>query len=309
MEGESITFNSKIYNVSSVPAENVTVELSTDASGLNTVLQSQKIAPIPPYDSAAFSYIYSSKGQRGNHAFVFKIDPLDSLVEQTKDNNSVALSFAVQADTVRPVLQIAFDGIQINNGDYVRKQPVISIHYSDNNPSLITSADTSSFVIHLNNERVYFIPGIAELLPTASPGEARINWTPNLPNGESTIQIYAKDVSGNSSDTVVLLVNVSAEFILSSVYNYPNPFLRATDFTFNILAPMNPDEVTIKIFTIAGRLIQEIKTSGKIGFNKIGWDGRDKDGDEVANGVYFYKIIATTNGVTKEAIQKLAKVR
>ncbi len=309
MEGESITFSSKIYNVSSHPAENVTVQLLTDESGLNIVLQSQKFAEIPAEDSIAFSYTYSSKGKRGNHTFILKIDPLDSLAEQTKDNNSVAISYVVQPDTVRPVLQITFDGAQINNGDYVRKHPEISIRYTDNNPLIITPADTANFIIHLNNERVYFTPGTAELLATTSPGEAKINWTPELPDGESTIQIYAKDVSGNSSDTVVLLVNVSGEFILSDVYNFPNPFIRSTDFTFKIMDPMNPDEVSIKIYTIAGRLIQDMKTSCKIGFNKIYWDGLDKDGDEIANGVYFYKIIAKSNGVTKEAIQKLAKIR
>jgi hypothetical protein len=276
---------------------------------LNIVLQSQKFAEIPAEDSIAFSYTYSSKGKRGNHTFILKIDPLDSLAEQTKDNNSVAISYVVQPDTVRPVLQITFDGAQINNGDYVRKHPEISIRYTDNNPLIITPADTANFIIHLNNERVYFTPGTAELLATTSPGEAKINWTPELPDGESTIQIYAKDVSGNSSDTVVLLVNVSGEFILSDVYNFPNPFIRSTDFTFKIMDPMNPDEVSIKIYTIAGRLIQDMKTSCKIGFNKIYWDGLDKDGDEIANGVYFYKIIAKSNGVTKEAIQKLAKIR
>jgi len=47
----------------------------------------------------------------------------------------------------------------------------------------------------------------------------------------------------------------------------------------------------------------------QVGFNRIYWDGRDQDGDEIANGLYFYKVIAKNNGVIKTAIQKLAKVK
>ncbi len=309
MEGESVTFNANIYNISSVPADSVTVQLSTNESGFDNILQSQRYNVIPANDSVFFSYVFSSKGKRGNQTFILKIDPMDSIIEQTKDNNVAAESFFIQSDTVRPSLQITFDGSQINSGAYIKKQPQINIFYSDNNPSVVTLADTTNFDIYLNSKRVYFIPGTAEFLPATSPGTAKINWTPTLPNGENNIQIYANDIAGNSSDTIVLVVNVSDIFTLNDIFNFPDPFVKSTDFTFNIMDPTNPDEVTIKIYTIAGRLIQEIKSSCKIGFNKIFWDGRDKDGDEIANGVYFYKIIVKSNGMTKEAIQKLAKVR
>ena len=29
-----------------------------------------------------------------------------------------------------------------------------------------------------------------------------------------------------------------------------------------------------------------------IGFNRVSWDGRDEDGDQPSNGVYFYKLEA-----------------
>jgi flagellar hook assembly protein FlgD len=46
-----------------------------------------------------------------------------------------------------------------------------------------------------------------------------------------------------------------------------------------------------------------------IGFNRIYWDGRDADGDEIANGIYFYKIISQLDNKTKVITEKLAKVK
>jgi flagellar hook assembly protein FlgD len=47
----------------------------------------------------------------------------------------------------------------------------------------------------------------------------------------------------------------------------------------------------------------------RIGFNSIYWDGRDHDGDEIANGLYFYKVIYKNDDIVKTATQKLAKVK
>jgi hypothetical protein len=38
-------------------------------------------------------------------------------------------------------------------------------------------------------------------------------------------------------------------------------------------------------------------------------NGRDHDGDDRADGIYFYKIIAKSNGSDTEVIQNLVKVR
>ena len=97
---------------------------------------------------------------------------------------------------------------------------------------------------------------------------------------------------------------------LLDVYNYPNPTSGETHFTFKLT--QIPDEVKIKIYTIAGRLIKEINipsTDLKYDFNKIFWDGRDEDGDFPGNGVYLYKVILTAGKKTEKVIQKLAIVR
>ncbi|MCL6097190.1 MAG: hypothetical protein M1391_01270, partial [Bacteroidetes bacterium] len=73
-----------------------------------------------------------------------------------------------------------------------------------------------------------------------------------------------------------------------------------------------PDELKIKIFTVSGRLIKELivpPSNLSYDFNRIEWDGRDQDGDLVANGVYLYKVIMKKGTETIQATQKLAIVR
>ncbi|HRI47074.1 MAG TPA: FlgD immunoglobulin-like domain containing protein, partial [Ignavibacteriaceae bacterium] len=97
---------------------------------------------------------------------------------------------------------------------------------------------------------------------------------------------------------------------IAQVYNYPNPFTETTNFTFKLTQV--PDEVVIKVYTIAGRLIREIKKNSSelnADFNFIQWDGRDQDGDKIANGVYLYKVIARLGDKTEHITEKLAKIR
>lgn len=57
---------------------------------------------------------------------------------------------------------------------------------------------------------------------------------------------------------------------------------------------------------MTGRMIQELYGVSQRGFNaEIEWDGRDRDGDEIANGVYLYKIILNDGREKKEILEKL----
>ncbi|PIX94786.1 MAG: hypothetical protein COZ25_03830, partial [Ignavibacteria bacterium CG_4_10_14_3_um_filter_37_18] len=83
-----------------------------------------------------------------------------------------------------------------------------------------------------------------------------------------------------------------------------------TYFTFKL--PQLPDELAIRIYTVAGRLVKEIKKSSaelSMHFNRIYWDTNDQDGNQLANGVYLYKVIAKRNGKSESITQKLAIVK
>ena len=65
---------------------------------------------------------------------------------------------------------------------------------------------------------------------------------------------------------------------------------------------MIPDEIKIQIMTVSGRVVREI-TQDEIGNIRIGnnitdyaWNGKDEFGDQLANGVYLYRVITRSNG-------------
>jgi hypothetical protein len=134
----------------------------------------------------------------------------------------------------------------------------------------------------------------------------------DLPYGRNTLRLRAWDAFNNASTTETAFIVISGDQLsISDVMNYPNPFSRETSFTFrqNQLVPLN---VSIKIYTVAGRLIQTIDTTAPgEPFVRIPWDGRDRDGDILANGVYLYKLIVSTidRRFSSEALGKLSVLK
>jgi hypothetical protein len=101
-------------------------------------------------------------------------------------------------------------------------------------------------------------------------------------------------------------------FALARVYNVPNP-LDGGGTTFFV--EMNqPAEVDVRIYTASGARIREIRAgtlTPAAGRDRgIDWNGRDEDGDALANGVYFYRVRArSADGRGEEKIEKLAVLR
>jgi len=186
------------------------------------------------------------------------------------------------------------------------------ITLEDNSPLPL---DTSFFTIIYDNAPLYFAQQKLSYSYSPYPNSRfEIHWKPELPDGKHTLEVLAKDASNNFFDTTSsrTTFNVFNEEDLLEVYNYPNPFSNDTYFTFMLHGAQKPDKLYIKIYTIAGRLIRDIDipiSSIITGFNKVYWDGKDQDGDDIANGLYLYKMIAKFPDETKAVTQKLVRVR
>jgi hypothetical protein len=226
-------------------------------------------------------------------------------------NNLTDQKFFVARDSVRPVFDVKFDGQEIIDNDIVSATPEVVITLEDNSPLPL---DTTLFTIVHNNKPLRFYQPELSYEYGGAGTPFVITWKPQLNDGRQTLEVLAKDKSGNFFDSTSyrIIFYVFNENDITDIYNYPNPFARTTHFTFLLKGQNKPDELDIKIYTIAGRLIRDIKltpTDLITNFNKIYWDGRDEDGDEVGNGVYLYKVIAKFPDKTKTITQKLAKVR
>ncbi|MBC8382345.1 MAG: T9SS type A sorting domain-containing protein [Candidatus Cloacimonetes bacterium] len=88
------------------------------------------------------------------------------------------------------------------------------------------------------------------------------------------------------------------EFILHQ--NSPNPFVHNTKIQYSI--PLE-STVSLKIYNIRGELIVDLVNEFKDkGSYDIVWDGRDKNGNRVVNGIYFYKFISGDSEIIKRMI-------
>ena len=81
----------------------------------------------------------------------------------------------------------------------------------------------------------------------------------------------------------------------------PNPFILGE--SDNIIIEDMYSGSTIKIMTLLGRVVQEIELP--YNENKINWDGRDNNGQQVSAGLYLYTL--KSNGMTSHAKMVLMK--
>jgi len=118
---------------------------------------------------------------------------------------------------------------------------------------------------------------------------------------------YVAIFSGTSAPTLQEEEIPSSVLEISEALNYPNPFHSETKFSFSL---SKPAEVTIKVYTVAGELIKTIDyILADAGYNEVSWDGRNESGEDLANGVYLYRIIANSGKETASLVKKLAVLR
>ncbi len=307
LQGLPINIKFNIHNIGLSSADSASIKLFLNSS--NDPFYFSTVS-IPADSSIEVISTINSKSLVGSNKVLAQVKIPGA--EYYTFNNNAFNNFYVIRDSTKPAFTVTFDGKEILNGDIVSAKPKVIFTLKDNGALPI---DTSSFLISFDNNNFNFNSPSVKFSTSPYPdSKAIVSWNPNLSDGKHTISYLAKDPSGNYSDSTAK----SLEFYtynqgdVINVFNFPNPFKDYTTFTFQLTGVNVPDEFTIKIFTVAGRLIKSIivpPSELQIGFNKIYWDGRDEDGDLLANGVYFYKFITKINGIAKTVIQKMAKVK
>ena len=320
-EGENVTMSIATQNISEYNMDSLLI--SYWVIDHNRVMHNKiyhHCRKHPSGDILIDSITFPTIGFGGLNSLWVEVNPINPTkgvydqLEQYHFNNIAQIPFFVKQDNINPLLDVTFDGIRILNGDIVSAKPTIEIRLKDENRYLALN-DTSIFKVFIQypNEyaarRIYFNSnGIEQLsfYPAALPNNTcRIEYKPTFADNKYTLIVQAKDVSRNQSGDIDY--KVSFEVInkpsITNMMNWPNPFSTKTHFVFTLTGSEIPDYMKIQIMTITGKVVREIDLS-ELGPIHIGrnitdyaWDGKDEFGDQLANGVYLYRVITKLNGM------------
>ena len=101
----------------------------------------------------------------------------------------------------------------------------------------------------------------------------------------------------------------SGEVSIAKLVTYPNPMRDETRFLFETGAGAGQGKVLI--YTVAGRNVADLRFDyDGSGSAVVDWNGRDRVGDGLANGVYLYRVeLDTGDQVVVSDMQRLAVMR
>ena len=136
-----------------------------------------------------------------------------------------------------------------------------------------------------------------------------------LKPGVYTAKVKAWDISNNSVEGLIefRVVDITNDK-LEKVYNYPNPFVNHTEFSFQHDLSGSNIDILITIYTISGKVVKSIsdsRFSSGYRVEKVIWDGKDDFGSNLAKGVYLYniKLNSKETGLRRESgFMKMVKI-
>lgn len=195
-------------------------------------------------------------------------------------------------NTNPPQVTLWLDSRKFKDGDYVSTDPLLIAEIEDENGINILGSSGHKILLILDNsfEPIDVTLGFVYNVGSCTKGE--LSWQLyDLEEGNHILQLIVFDNFNNPTVAeTTFKAKSSGKVAIEQMLPYPNPMKKDGYFTFVIT---EDSDITISIYTITGRKIRTLKKpSCEAGYNQIYWNGRDGDGDEIANNTYFYKIKA-----------------
>lgn len=315
LQGDPVDLRGTVVNLSRrTAADPVDLRLRLLGGVEPKNIDSVRLAAIPPLDSLRHTFHLSTGSLQQVASFELEVNREDRPSEPYRQNNTMKTPLRIGKDGATPRVTIYADGQQLMPGDYVAPGAAFEVRIYDNSKLPLDSSMTIKRVIFDND--ILEAGSKGTRFAEVDQGEHRASFyyqpLEKLPNGSHEIKVFVVDASGNPDTTDFMEFFVDQDLRLRNIVNWPNPFDKATTFTFMLSGSQQPVSGDISIFTLSGRKIKTITLGGGellLGFNHIDWDGRDDDGDRIANGVYFYRVRVNDGNQSLEAIEKLVVLR
>lgn len=284
------------------------------ANNVSQAIECPDLNALDGFSDSELTFSFETTGLSGNNILQIELNPQPSFNEKYYFNNLLEQPFFVENDLINPIVDVSFDGVNIMHNELVSSQPDILIQIRDENTvqALMDTSIAEIFLtypsgameqISLDDPAITFTP--ADLGNLETENVAHIGYKPNFTeDGFYQLFVKASDANGNQSSDQYDY-SISFEVVttnsISNVVNYPNPFTTSTQFVYTLAGSEIPSVFRIQVMTPGGRVVREFGQD-ELGTPRFGknisefvWDGTDTYGNELANGVYFFRVIANTS--------------
>jgi hypothetical protein len=219
--------------------------------------------------------------------------------------------------TQRTDVRLQLDGVlrvsnaPINDNDEVAPSAAMSLALLSPRP--IANPQTE-LTLTINGQPQPFTATAVPSDTTGTGAPSGREWILSWQHANYPIDAYAVVLAVQGGGNVTRRFRVTAasgSLALRDLIPFPNPFDNSgTHFSFTLLGGEDAD-VKLHVFSQSGRSIYTNVVRGLTpGYHQLAWDGRDAEGDELANGVYFFRMsVTTTSGATTQQLGRLVKLR
>ncbi len=304
-QGQSISIPVRFANIGAVRfTDSLLVEQTIYAPALSQPqTRSFRIAAPAPGDTARFTVPVATATLPGQNHLLLTVNPRRQ-PEQTFVNNTIDVPFTVKPDQFGPVLDVTFDGARIQDGSPVSAAPVLDVLVTDENMSVIRR-DTVGLDLYLQKpgtnqpfvRQRWLSPG---LLTQTTPGQnafrVRLPLTGLTTEGLYRLRVTGRDGAGNPAAPYQISFQVTKSRQIIGAWAAPNPFRDVTRFQLTLTGDQAPDQLTLTISDLAGRLVRTVSLAPRVGLNEYLWDGTGESGAPLPTGVYLYKFVVTATG-------------
>jgi hypothetical protein len=310
-EGAEFKLDFAFRNISNLTfsSDSLLVKITqTNLDNFKQTTRNIKIKAPQPKELIRFSTQITTMTWGGKNELKIFVNPPEANVpENFYENNIFSVNFEVIPDKSNPILEVAFDGKKILDGEIVAPNPLISVQLRDDNQySFLKDYSNLNLAIKHPCESCQFeLVDLSKTNWVIENGVLKVDLKLlDLPSGKYALRAQGEDAFGNKAGTEPYLINfeVVRESSVTNFFPYPNPFSTNTRFVFTLTGSEVPDEIKIQILTVSGKVVREI-TQAELGVIRIGqnlteyaWDGTDEFGDKLANGVYLYRVVMRQNG-------------